>query len=261
MANILEREPPIRCWAASLGGCSEKISREHPVSKGLFPTDEIFVQGLSWCENVPKKVGIDSFTRKILCSKHNTELSVADDAAIDAANKFREAYRLLEIRGNISPRIWNRLEFRIDVHGLERWLLKTFIDFAFGGNRLIGGDATVPGEPPTRLVEVAFGHKSFNEKAGLYVIAHVGQNVPSDDRVRITTCSLREAPTRLTGARFQLRGFTYLLCLDEIGAPQGLTFIGKDGAEYAPSGVFYRRAHLNFEVHGRLSHVIHIDCD
>lgn len=34
------------CWAASLGDCEGKISREHLVSQALFPDGNITVSGL-----------------------------------------------------------------------------------------------------------------------------------------------------------------------------------------------------------------------
>ena len=49
---------PSGCWAASLGDCSKKMSREHTVSRSLFATDEVMVQGFPWCANEPKKIGV-----------------------------------------------------------------------------------------------------------------------------------------------------------------------------------------------------------
>lgn len=250
------------CWAACLGDCSNKISGEHVVSKGLFADQsQIFVQGMSWCKDKPKQIGINNFTRRILCSKHNSELSGADDAAIDTAEKFREAFRLYEVREALKPRIWAAQRFRVDVYGLERWFLKTLINIVLGQDRLIGAEADFPGEPPHKLVEIAFGRKRFRERAGLYVFADVGQNIPHlERRVTVVTLSQPNIPSRLVGARFVLQGFTYLLCLDETGAPEGLTFVGSDGGTYVPSNVWYRKAHIKYEVHKRLSHTIDIVC-
>jgi hypothetical protein len=67
-----------KCWAAHVGGCSEKISREHLISRSLFPNPTVLVEGFDWCEK-PRKVGIDTLTRKILCTHHNSALSTADE--------------------------------------------------------------------------------------------------------------------------------------------------------------------------------------
>ncbi|MGC1105110.1 MAG: hypothetical protein WA876_01090 [Candidatus Acidiferrales bacterium] len=232
------------------------------MSKGLFSTDEIFVQGFSWCKDGPRKIGINNFTRKILCSRHNTELSAADDAAIDTARKFREAFRLYEVRQTLRPTIWTVTRFRIDVYGLERWFLKTLINIALGQDRFIGAEAERPGEPPRRLVEIAFGRETFRERAGLYVFVDIGQNIHHlENRVTVTTFSPLNDSLRLLGATFVLQGFTYLLCLDETGVSEGVTFLRPDGTPYAPGNVWYRKAHIRYQIRKRLSHTIDIECD
>ena len=66
------------CWAAPLGGCGGGISREHLVSKCVFPDQSIFVRGLDWCLDEPKEVRIETLTAKILCKDHNSALSELD---------------------------------------------------------------------------------------------------------------------------------------------------------------------------------------
>jgi hypothetical protein len=46
-----------KCWAESLGNCSDFISGEHIVNPGLFATDIIIVQGLGWCRVYVRKGG------------------------------------------------------------------------------------------------------------------------------------------------------------------------------------------------------------
>lgn len=72
------------CWAASLGNCSGRISREHLVSECLFADQSVFVQGLDWCLDAAKEVRIESLTGKVLCEAHNRGLSELDAAAGDA---------------------------------------------------------------------------------------------------------------------------------------------------------------------------------
>lgn len=249
------------CWAASLGDCSDKISHEHILSKGLFG-DEIRVQGMSWCQTAPKKIATDAFTAKILCKKHNEELSNADSAAIGAAQIFREAFELFKIRGESkSPKWgWTLRKFRIDAREFERWLLKTLINITYEGNCLIGSDGVHPGQPSSDLVEIAFGRKFFREQAGFYLMARVGENIPSEDRIQVTTVSPVGEAERIIGARFKLQGFTYFLCLTETGVPPRMGFAVADGSVVSPpADMFYRHAHIKCEVHRRLSHVIDIE--
>src|SRR5260370_40531159 len=86
------------CWAACLGDCSDKISREHIITAGLFLDDKLTVQGLPWCRDMPKEIGLAALTKKNLCTKHNSDLSVIDDAAIQSMNVLRESMRVTNLR-------------------------------------------------------------------------------------------------------------------------------------------------------------------
>lgn len=119
------------CWAACLEDCSDKISREHIISASLFPADKIMVQGLSFCKDEPKEIGLSSLTKKILCTKHNSDLSEIDAAAGVAMNMLREATRLMNIRVERNIRRPTVKRFHIDGVTLERWFLKTFINIAY----------------------------------------------------------------------------------------------------------------------------------
>src|ERR1700675_999975 len=86
------------CWAACLGDCGQKISREHRVSKCLFDSEEISVQGFPWCLNEPKTIGLANFVAKILCKEHISALGELDSAALQAFKVFRESVRLNRVR-------------------------------------------------------------------------------------------------------------------------------------------------------------------
>ena len=92
------------CWAAVLGNCSEAISKEHLVSKSLFKDTVLGVQGLPWCEDKPKKIGIASLTSKVLCVKHNNALSEVDAAGAHAFDVLREMRRLSNVRRKLRPK-------------------------------------------------------------------------------------------------------------------------------------------------------------
>jgi hypothetical protein len=152
--KLAEMEPePIGCWAKCLGNCSQKMSREHTISKGLFNDDEIMVQGFPWCLNAPKRIGLSNFVAKILCKAHNSKLSELDDAAKAAFAVFRESVRLNNVRQKLKrPTIWNVKRLEIDGPRLERWFLKTLINLSFGGQWTIGVGSHVPGSVARDLV-------------------------------------------------------------------------------------------------------------
>jgi hypothetical protein len=127
------------CWAASWGDCAQKITRERVVSQCLFECDEIMVQGLKWCLNEPKRIGLSNFVGKILCKNHHRALCDLD-AALHAFDVFREAIRLNQVREKLGrpPTRWNVKHMEIDGPLLERWFLKTLINLTFGGEWPIG---------------------------------------------------------------------------------------------------------------------------
>src|SRR5665213_2855249 len=79
------------CWAACLGNCSNKMSREHIVTKAMYLDNEITVSGMPWCADEPKTVGMAGLTAKILCVAHNSALSKVDEEAVRFARAMRES--------------------------------------------------------------------------------------------------------------------------------------------------------------------------
>lgn len=239
------RPKPKGCWAAVLGDCSKKMSREHTVSRSLFVSDDIMVQGFRWCLTEPKKIGLASLVAKILCEKHNNGLSELDAAALDAFNVFRECIRLNNVRGKLKRQpMWNVKRLTIDGPRLERWFLKTLINLSFGGEWSIGRGSHPVGAVSEDLVEIAFGLRRFQDGAGLYVSGRTGESIDSFDRVSMTPLTEGEC---LCAARFNFRGFTFFLNL----LAQKFHMDGE-------SHLLYQNVTHKWNVQGRLSHLISI---
>jgi hypothetical protein len=217
-----------RCWAESLGNCSDKLSGEHIVSKGLFIDDLVGVQGLSWCKNEAKIIGLNSLTRNILCTHHNNTLSSIDDAAISAFNAYRESVRLTSVREQMKERRWRITHLQIDGNRLERWFLKTLINVTLGQDQKIGPKSDTPGKPSPDLVEVAYGIRKFPGNAGLHGSAEVGEQINSEDRVTIIPF-FDSTNEYLLGSTFYFRGFRFMLHLGDEGFTGDVTFRHKDG--------------------------------
>lgn len=167
----------INCWANSLGGCSDKQSREHTISKTCFPRREVFVRGFPWCKEEAKRVRIETLWSKILCKAHNEKLSPVDREGGNACSCFRRARELYELRQLLKPDYRPVRRYRIDGDQFERWLLKTAINtwypsrakVAFGN---LGDDPTAL---PRHFVDAAFGTARLYDPLGLYWVGHVGQ--------------------------------------------------------------------------------------
>lgn len=236
-------EKPPHCWAASLSDCDRKMSREHVVSKCLFESDEIMVHGFHWCLGEPKKIGLSSLVAKILCKKHNSDVSDLDSAALDAFNAFRQAIHLNNVRGKMKrPPVWSVKRFEIDGPRLERWFLKTLINLSFGREWIIGWGSHPEGTVSTDLVETAFGLRQFANGAGLYMAARAGDQIDSMDRVSFTPMTEGK---NLVAGRFNFRGYTFFLSL----LPEKFDKLGE-------SELLYRDVTLNCRVHQKRSHVI-----
>jgi hypothetical protein len=247
------------CWAKSLGNCSDSLSGEHLVSAGLFATDTVCVQGLSWCRDEPKTIGLPNLTRNILCTSHNSALSPVDEAAIKAFNVFRECVRLTDVRQLMKERLWNIVRLNIDGAVLERWFLKTLVNVTVGGPQRIGPKSLVVGEPSEDLVEIAYGLRKFKPNAGLYSSAEMGETLTSEDRVTIIPF-FDTGNECVFGGTFYFRGFRFMLYLGEEGFTGNLSFVHRGGA--ATSHYSRPLRHLrkmNFTVgpsQKRISHVV-----
>jgi hypothetical protein len=217
------------CWAAPLGDCEGKISREHLVSQALFPDGGITVSGLHWCKDEPKTVGLAALTGKILCQKHNSELSELDETVKQAFETLDESMRLYELRGKLKARRWTIKTFAIDGALLERWFLKTLINLNHDGPWVIGEGNHPAGLPNDELVQIAFGKATFQAKAGLYTAAHDGEQITFRQGIRLTPKTIGD---NLLAGMFSLCGFRFFLSL-----------IRDDLKEHQGSPLMYRTVH------------------
>ncbi len=226
------------CWASSIGSCTDKISREHIVSRGLFEGDIVMVKGFSWCRDEPRKIGLSSLTSKILCEKHNADLSVVDQEGASAFKYFREFMRLSNVRKDRNPQLWKVMRYSIDGPILERWFLKTLINISVNENLPIG-EGSHPGRPTEELVGSVFGLRPFSGHAGLYSIARAGQNLHLTDTVMFAP--LFKDKAFVAGGFFAFRGFKFLMYLLPETPPAPLTDIWFNGE---PIGMSQLKYHL-----------------
>jgi len=237
------------------------------VTRATFAEDEVFVQGFDWCRETPAKISLSGLTRKILCVKHNSDLSTADDAGIKAVEEFEEFARLGTARSNARPRQWTLARRTVNGHGLERWLLKTLINVAFGREYPIGNPVQPEWRPSRELVEIAFGLRRFHQKAGLYLIGgEVGDYLNASDKLKIMTFT--DNDQRLVGARFLFFGFTFLIYLDPAGPKTHVQFLDAAGRPTPGRNLIYHPRAINFTLpkskrqkpsNQRLSHTLLFD--
>jgi hypothetical protein len=244
----------MNCWASCLGDCSDKGSREHLVSEGLFLKDVVRVQGFPWCKNEAKEIGISGLTSKILCTHHNNSLSPVDEAGAQAFKTLRELRRLANIREKLKPSPWTVVRYEIDGLPLERWLLKTMINLCCDREYPIGREASIPGRPAERLVRIAFGREKFKNRAGLYFLAKLGGKMHMTDVVGFAP--LIKDGHHLEGGIFVFRGQEMLLFLEPDGPPPRLEGPMFNGGQLRDYQILFHIPRFNMKLGRYLSQVV-----
>ncbi len=196
------------CWAKSLGECDGNLSREHIVSNTLLD-QSIKVQGFSWCKDEPKEIGAESLVSKILCEKHNNELSEFDSEA----NKFVQILKTMDNKNKKFKKFGFRKSdipvlHHLDGLKLERWFCKTIINIVQCQNENIR----------TRFedsLKYLFLGESFSEPSGLYVGHSIGMNIDTNDFLSLSPLYfVKEKDEReLAGGVFVFKGFRFLISL------------------------------------------------
>lgn len=245
------------CWAASAGDCSDRISREHIVTAGIWDQLTVDVIGFSWCRDEPKTVGVSSLVAKRLCQTHNSQLSPLDQAAINAFNALRDATKLANERGKSGvARKWPIRRFEMDGPRLERWFLKTGLTvsqiwdqpYAWG----LTGEALT--NVPNELVLAALGRTELAPPMGLYTAGFVGEQVEFRDKVEIG--SLKKFERDVVGFVFNFRGVRFLLWLSKDNLPNPIELPGS--VRWPSSTVSRHLGFLKWDSGRWPSHYIHI---
>lgn len=205
------------------------MSREHLVSKCLYGQN-VKVKGLPWCKDEWSFRSIDNLTSKVLCKDHNSGLSPVDDAAKATLDTIADAFALWHVRKKIATRTWSKKYFETSMLLLERWCLKTLINV----NLNLKPGWPIDGDSPTptrELVRIAFGVERFNRPLGLYLIVSDHPEQRTIDLIEgEITVQTETVNNRLSGARFDMWGLTFLLNLypDELKVSGG-RLMGRGG--------------------------------
>jgi hypothetical protein len=233
------------------------MSKEHIVTEAVLP-ESLWVQGLHWCAGKAVEIGKGNFTRKILCTKHNSMLSTqADQGALAMVEAFHQGAELETFRQQYKRTQWTRRQFKVPGRKLESWFLKTLINIVYGQSITIGENGVEVGVPPRDLVEIAFGHRRFSDPAGLYTIAIIGDATPNDGGAEIITLGKRK--DNLNGAIFHFGGLTNLLYLENDIRPDPQRFLGHKYPRILDAKFMYHLYSAKYRIHGRVSHSIDFD--
>jgi hypothetical protein len=104
------KEKELICYAHSLGNCSDIQSDEHYFTKGIFPSQMVYVRGHPWLNGGTKEVSKRTLGKRILCTKHNNMLSIpVDIPAIHIYKLFEDYQNKASERGKLKrSKIWRK---------------------------------------------------------------------------------------------------------------------------------------------------------
>ncbi|MGB2222611.1 hypothetical protein [Neptunomonas sp.] len=211
-----------KCWASKFSKCSNKISKEHLISNGIFEQKDIYVEGFPWCIDGFKKISVASLTAKILCTRHNSELSPIDIEGINAVRIFEELL-IPELRTVKTPPI-NK---SIDGYLFERWLLKVALNVSFKSGFHIGvgmGESEV-GKPSPYLLAVIFGELNLSHSMGLYTLENSTPIFCKKSEISIAPIHKNRV---IGGFLFNIRGVNFFLSLFPGSPVPSLRSLGLD---------------------------------
>lgn len=213
----------------------------------MFESDEVRVQGFPWCADAPRLISVASFTKKVLCQKHNSDLSQIDEAGASARKLFRQTqrigdgYRALPTVGGYPTVLLSGRKF-------ERWCLKTLISLSVGEDRLIGPKGSAPGKADAALVRLAFGLDEFGPDVGLYLVGTPGQEFSCPPQLRIMRLGPDDGHT--IGALFIILNFRFALMLEPMGNERIYIHDSRSREVMGTSDVYYRPPRVPIRVRG-----------
>ena len=105
---------------------------------------------------------------------------------------------------------WAPKELTIDGPKLERWCLKTLLNFSFNRQLIIGPGTHEPGTIPNELVRIVFGLEEFTHSRGLYTAFRDNETF---DLQRGFGYTAKAQGQNLAMGNFRLYGFRFYLNL------------------------------------------------
>jgi hypothetical protein len=220
-----------KCYLRSTQNCSDKITREHYISRNVLASMEkngtSKISGTPW--QAPQEfriVSTESLTSKILCKRHNESLSALDS----------EAGRLIRTIGNYD-RGFNDVIPRREMslfcgEDLERWMLKTVCSMV-GGKQVGRGGVARDTEISEKWVSILLEDEDWPPGGGFYAALPSGATYHSSS---FSFMPLTHSATgQVVAAQLILNGVSFYLML---GRPDDPTAFG-----------VYRPRTLIFEQH------------
>ncbi len=223
------------CWASALGDCARGKSREHYISDGIFDSESVTAIGLSWCRHEPLTIGMKSAVAKILCEKHNSDLS---DFDAEAAKLSRFLVT------NVLDQPLAESAITLSGKRLEKWALKTFLNLGYirglhreQSNRL---------DPPPHLVRYIFHDDPVADGIGLYFVTG---KISNENYSAGLWWNVIQNPLKMTeifGMVFTFFGVRFAISIPPIRAEKKIGSLGEiNGFDYSTANIVYRPSNIS----------------
>ncbi len=171
-----------------------------------------------------------SLAAKVLCGYHNNALSILDSEAGRIARTFLDVKNIFFKK---SPRSNEEtITFRHSGGLIERWFLKTFINFQSLYNK--------SELPPQELVEIVFGLRKYPNGVGLAVFGHTGGYYHSFNH-DIKYVQILNDSNKIEYIIFEYFGINYLLPLTDQLMPKNLMNLNHNLKNYPPIDEYISR--------------------
>jgi hypothetical protein len=200
------------CYLRITNDCSQDISREHYISANVLEQlgeKGIQVTGLPWLKpDEVKRLSVDNLTAKILCKRHNENLSPLD---AEAGTFFRFlTSALLTLQRKLASK--NSDFYMVSGEALELWLLKTACGWFFSSAAAAQGEAlSKTHSMDMEKVRRALFDGVWDGYAGLYYNGTTGTVLTAGGGLKVAPLSKDNVFAAL---RVDFQGFEFELIFD-----------------------------------------------
>jgi hypothetical protein len=225
-----------KCYMKELGSCDGVISGEHlftaAIMELLADNGDFTISGLPWIKgDKPISVGINSLKANCLCRKHNSALTLLDEAALKLFTALKQS-----LERKIAS-----LKFLVSGHDIERWLLKTLKALAASGN-LGKGREKLSGAfaENIQVIDMIDDPKAWPPTAGLYCLARHGVFMENNNRFQLQP--LMNDKEEIDGLVTNMLGVAFVLLLGPLGLAARPELAG---AVFRPNQILVREKNIH----------------
>lgn len=242
-----------KCWASGLGNCKGGITREHYISKILFPNGTVTLGGFGWLNGNEKTLPIATASANILCAHHNNTLSGIDSSIGDFNQRLIDIQMQQAVFKTLTPISLPIRRYPIDGNLLEKWLAKAIIGlFCIAAKEQpcnywdVGKSGSH--NPPLEVVKAIYSTARLPEPMGFYLPEnkHQGNSLITGTSISFLYRKNKGVEDGLVGGMIRIRQLQLIIWLSNL-SPHSVPFDkpstyiehGRNFA-YRPKGITFR---------------------